>query len=502
MKQQEPSLQVDLECRESDIYCSDNFIDGKWSASQSQKRFDVVDPGSGKIWASPPDSVAADVETAIQSAHKAFQTYSREVPRKRAELILAWHQLILAHKEDLARILVHETGKPLSEAYDEITYATTFTWWFMGEAERIQGSNIKSATPGRRAFVIKQPIGPVAALVPWNFPIALCLRKASAALAAGCTMVVKPSPETPITALCLASLALKAGFPPGVLNVVTTSLENTPRVSEAMCTHPLIKKVSFTGSTRVGKLIAGLCSRSLKKSTLELGGNCPFIVFEDADLASAASQLSALKWRHAGQACITANRVFVQRAIYKEFVAKVVAKASGFVVGHGMNRESTMGPVTTRRSLIKAEELATDAVAKGAKIILGSGKPAGRAGFFMEPTVLTGVQDNMLMSVEEIFAPVLGISVFDTEEEVVKRANNTSLGLASYVFTQDADRLWRTLENLEAGMIGLNTGGSSAAEAPFGGIKESGWGKESGKDVALDEFMVTKTGTLTVKGHC
>ena len=448
-------MQLELECRDSNIYCSNNFIDGKWLASQSQKRFDVVDPGSGTIWASPPDSIVADVEIAIRSAHRAFQTYSREVPRKRAEWILTWHQLILAHKEDLARILVHETGKPLAEAYDEINYATTFTWWFMGEAERIQGSSIKSATPGRRAFVIKQPIGPVAALVPWNFPVALCLRKASAALAAGCTMVVKPSPETPITALCLASLALKAGFPPGVLNVVTTSLENTPAVSEAMCTHPLIKKVSFTGSTRVGKLIAGLCSRSLKKSTLELGGNCPFIVFEDADLADAVAQLSALKWRHAGQACITANRVFVQRGVYDRVVAKVVEKANGLFVGHGMKNESTIGPVTTQRSLIKAEELVADAVSKGAKIVLGSGKSVEREGFFMEPTVLTDVKDNMMMSGEEIFAPVLGISIFDSEEEVVKRANHTILGLASYVFTQDADRLWRMLENLEAGMIGM-----------------------------------------------
>ncbi|KAK5048528.1 hypothetical protein LTR84_005618 [Exophiala bonariae] len=501
MIQKETSMQLDLASNDNDIYCSNNFVDGKWVASQSQKRFDVVDPGSGKIWASPPDSIVADVEVAIQSAHKAFQSYSRVVPRKRAEWILAWHQLILAHKEDLARILVHETGKPLQEAYDEINYATTFTWWFMGEAERIQGSSIKSATPGRRAFVIKQPIGPVAALVPWNFPVALYLRKASAALAAGCTMVVKPSPETPITALCLASLALKAGFPPGVLNVVTTSLENTPSVSEAMCTHPLIKKVSFTGSTRVGKLIAGLCSKSLKKSTLELGGNCPFIVFDDADLVDAVAQLSALKWRHAGQACITANRVFVQRGVYEQFITRLVEKASGLVIGHGLEKKSSMGPVTTLRSLTKAEELVTDAMAKGAKIVLGSGRSAERDGFFMEPTVLTGVEDNMIMSGEEIFAPVLGISNFDSEDEVVKRANDTSLGLASYVFTQDADRLWRMLENLEAGMIGMNTGGSSAAEAPFGGIKESGWGKESGKDVALDEFMVTKTGTLTVKGH-
>lgn len=455
MKRNDQSLQLGLESRDNNIYCSDNFINGKWSSSQSDKRFDVIDPGCGKIWASPPDSVVADVEAAIQSAHEAFQAYSREVPRKRAEKLLAWYRLILAHKEDLARILVHETGKPLAEAYDEIDYGTTFTWWFMGEAERIHGSNFRSATPNRRAVVIKQPIGPVAALVPWNFPIALLLRKASAALAAGCTMVVKPSPETPISALCLASLALKAGFPSGALNVVTTSLENTPAVSEAMCTHPLIKKVTFTGSTRVGKIIAGLCSKSLKKSTLELGGNCPFIVFNDAHLTSAVTQLSALKWRHAGQACITANRVFVQKHICQHFVARLVETARGLVIGHGMEKASTIGPVTTPRSLTKAEELVADAVAKGAETVLGCGKTLQREGFFMEPTILTGVRDDMLMSSEEIFAPVLGISTFDTEEEVVQRANNTSLGLASYVFTKDANRLWRMLENLEAGMVGL-----------------------------------------------
>jgi acyl-CoA reductase-like NAD-dependent aldehyde dehydrogenase len=313
----------------------------------------------------------------------------------------------------------------------------------------------------RRVVTIKQPIGVAAALVPWNFPVALVMRKASAALAAGCTMVVKPSPETPVTALVLANLATRAGFPPGTLNVLTTSLENTSAVSKALCAHPLVKKVTFTGSTRVGKIISGLCSEYLKKSTLELGGNCPFIVFEDADLDLAIEQLMALKWRHAGQACVTANRVFVHRGIYEKLVNRVVEKTNTLVVGHGMDPKTTLGPMTVARSLDKVEELVRDAISKGARLALGSGhrlefndnQPS--KGYFMSPCILTDMNDDMLMSSEETFGPVLGIYPFDSEEEVTQRANNTPFGLASYVFTENVHRLWRMLENLEAGMIGL-----------------------------------------------
>ncbi|KAK7431379.1 hypothetical protein QQZ08_002150 [Neonectria magnoliae] len=482
-------------------------ISGESILAKSGKRFDVIDPGSAKVWASCPDCADADVDAAVQSCHEAFKEYSKWTPRQRAQCLMRWHQMIINNRDDLAKILVFETGKPLSEAYGEIDYATTFTWWFVGEAERVQGTTITSATPGRRSFTIKQPIGAVAALVPWNFPIALTLRKTSAALAAGCTMVVKPSPETPVSALSLARLAIRAGFPPGTLNVLTTSLENTPAVAEALCVHPLIKKVTFTGSTRVGKLISGLCARNLKKATLELGGNCPFIVFDDAKLDQAMGQLMNLKWRHAGQACISSNRLYVHRVVYDQFVEDLIQKTASLKLGHGMDEGTTLGPVTTPRGLDKAEDLVQDAVSKGAKIVLGTGQRRdssadakdGAKGYFMAPTVLSHITDDMLMSREEIFAPVLGVSVFDTEEEVVTRANNTSMGLASYVFTKNVDRLWRLFERLEAGMIGLNTGNNSSAEAPFGGIKESGCGKESGKDVAIEEFMITKSGTLIVE---
>lgn len=433
----------------------DSYVNGEFLSAKSGARFEIIDPGTGKPWATCPDCSRDDVDPAVQSSYAAFQTWSKTTPRQRAKLLLGWHERIVAAREDLARILVHETGKPFAEALGEVDYATTFSWWFVGEAERGNGTTITSAIPGRRGLTIKQPVGVAAALVPWNFPIALSLRKAAAALAAGCTMVIKTSPETPLSAVSLAVLASRAGIPPGVLNVLTTSLENTPPVAEELCLHPLVKKVSFTGSTRVGKIIEGLCARYLKKSTLELGGNCPFIVFDDANQAQATAQLLALKWRHAGQACISSNRLFVQSGIYDAFVEELISQTKKLKLGHGMEKDVTLGALTTTRNLGRAEELYEDAVAKGAKVMLGTGKREQRDGYFMSPTILTGVTDNMLLAHEEVFAPLLGVFKFDTEEDVVKRANDTPLGLASYVFTKDVDRLWRMFENLEAGMIGL-----------------------------------------------
>ncbi|PSR77521.1 putative succinate-semialdehyde dehydrogenase [Coniella lustricola] len=520
-------MHLPFQLHDNDLFQPACFVNGAWTAAKSSRRFDVQDPGTGRVWASCPDSAAADVDAAVASSHAAFQTYSRLPPRRRAQLLMKWHALIVAARDDLARLLVYETGKPLAEAHGELDYATGFTWWFAGEAERIHGSLYPAAAvPGRRVLVAKQPVGVAVALCPWNFPIAMVLRKAGAALAAGCTMVVKPSPETPVTTLCLANLAVRAGFAPGVLNVLTTSLENTPAVGEALCCHPLVKKVSFTGSTRVGKLVGGLCAKGLKKLTLELGGNCPFVVFDDADLDHALGQLMALKWRHAGQACISANRVFVQAGVHDVFVEKLVQKTKELKMGHGMDKDTTLGPVTTPRGLDKAEHLYRDAVDKGATAVMGSGERKGKGqikqkkedddhhdghdghdddpkgqGFFMEPTILTGVHDGMDIAKEESFSPVLGVFKFETEEEAVTKANDTSMGLASYVFSQDADCLWRMFEKLEAGMIGLNTGNQSSAESPFGGIKESGMGKESGKDVAVDAYLISKTGTWTVKDH-
>lgn len=403
---------------------------------------------------------------AVEVAHDAFEKYKRVNPRKRAQLLLEWDRLIRAAKSDLAKVITHETGKPLAEAHGEIDYALGFTWWFAGEAERVHGGISVPAAPNRRVFTLKQPIGVAAALVPWNFPVAMILRKAGAALAAGCTMVVKPSPETPISVLILAHLAQKAGFPAGVFNVLTTDLENTPSLSEALCKHPLVKKVTFTGSTRVGKLIASHCAVGLKKVTLELGGNCPFIVFDDANLDQALEQLMALKWRHAGQACITANRIYVQDKVYDKFAELLKERTSKLVVGHGASEETTMGPLTTPRGVHKAQQQVDDARNLGAKVILGgnphiitkSNSNNNSKGYFFEPTILTGMTQDMLISHEESFAPIAALYRFHTEEEVVELANKTSMGLASYAFTKNVDRMWRMLENLEAGMIGMNTG--------------------------------------------
>jgi len=488
-----------------DLFKDKSLVGGEWVEAKSGKRFDVYDPGNGKVWATAPDNVAEDTDAAVKAAHEAFQTYRKVNPRTRAQCLLKWDQLIRDNRDDLANIVTYETGKPLFESQGELDYALGFTWWFAGEAERVQGTVQTPAAPNRRVFTVKQPIGVAVALVPWNFPIAMILRKAGAALAAGCTMIVKPSPETPFSVLALAHLAEQAGFAKGVFSVLTTSLDNTPGLSEALCRHPLTKKVTFTGSTRVGKLVAKICSDGLKKCTLELGGNCPFLVFDDADLEQAATQLMALKWRHAGQACITANRVYVQKGVYDKFAQILAEKTKQLVVGHGGDSKTTMGPVTTERSLDKALAQVEDAKKHGGKLVLGGNKLQGSqgydSGYFFEPTIITGASKDMLIAREETFAPVMALFAFDTEDEVVKLANDTSMGLASYFFTKNIDRTWRLLENLEAGMIGMNTGNSSAAETPFGGIKESGYGKESGKDVAVAEYMITKTGTLTLSDH-
>jgi len=490
-----------LKLKNPELFRDKAYVNGEWIEAKSGKRFDVIDPGNNKAWASVPDMAKEDVDDTVRAAHAAFESFRKTTPRARAQLLSRWDTLIKDNKDDLAAILTYETGKPLAESKGEIDYAAGFTWWFVGEAERAHGSVFQGAAPSRRVFTIKQPLGVVAALVPWNFPVAMILRKAAAALAAGCTMIAKPSPETPLTALSLAYLAEKAGYPKGVFNVLPTTLDNTPSLSEALCRHPTVKKVTFTGSTRVGKLLVAQCADTLKKLTLELGGNCPFIIFDDANIDQAVEALMALKFRHAGQACITANRVYIQRAIYPRLAEILTAKASALKLGHGTDPDTTMGPVTVPQSLDKITEQIADAKAQGGKVLTGGQKVELDQGYFFEPTVIGDCGPKMRVAHEETFAPLLALFPFDTEEEAVEMANDTSMGLASYAFTKNVDRMWRLFENLEAGMIGLNTGNSSSAESPFGGIKESGFGKESGKDVAINEYLITKTGTLTLEGH-
>lgn len=379
-----------------------------------------------------------EVDNAVQSSHKAFQTYSKVNPRVRAQRLYKWDQLIRENADDIATLLTYETGKPLSEAHGELAYSLGFTWWFAGEAERIRGTIATPSAPGRRVFTVKQPLGVAAALVPWNFPIAMILRKVSAALAAGCTMIVKPSPETPLTVLTLAHLAEQAGFEPGVFNVLTTDLDNTPSLSEALCRHPLIKKVTFTGSTRVGKLIAKHCSDGLKKVTLELGGNCPVLVFDDADLNQAADQIMALKWRHAGQACISANRIYVQSGVYDKFTQLMADRTRELKVGHGAEKGTTMGPLTTPRGIEKAISHVEDAKKNGAKVLFGGEKVKIGEGYFFAPTVIVNAHKDLLIAREETFAPIAAFFKFDKEEEAVEAANKTSVCVSRTVWFSES----------------------------------------------------------------
>lgn len=447
--------------------------------------------------------------------------------RERARLILKWDELIRENKEDLAQLLVFETGKPYAEALGEVDYALTFSWWMAGEAERQYGSVANGNGPGptanNRFVIIKQPVGVVATLTPWNFPIALFVRKVATALAAGCTVVNKPSPETPITCLALGLLAKRAGFAPGVINILPCDLGNTPSIGLALCQHPTVSKISFTGSTRIGKLLAQQCAPYLKKLTLELGGNGPFIIFEDADLDKAINNLMACKFRHAGQTCVCAQRVFVQESILEK-VEQMLAKRikSDLKMGHGMEKGTTLGPLTTPRSIGKAKSHVDDAIEKGAKLITGYSpnlSPPGSAssnissastlntvntesvpqeGYFFPPTLISNVNDKMLVTQEESFAPVLSLLPFSTEEEVIERANNTSMGLTSYVFSSNADRLWRCFENIETGNVGINVGMTTSAEAPFGGWKESGYGKEAGLGYGIEEYLKVKSATWRI----
>ncbi|EED13734.1 succinate-semialdehyde dehydrogenase, putative [Talaromyces stipitatus ATCC 10500] len=436
----------------------DAFVNNEWVQSKTGARFEVIDPGTDTAWASCPIFTAEDVPQVVETAQAAFQKFARTSPRQRAEWLTKWDGLIKEHKMDIAKILTHEAGKPIGEAAREVDFSTASLLWFAGEAERIEGTvATTSFPPGRRAFTIKQPIGVTVGLIPWNFPIGMFLRKISPALAAGCPMIVKPSPETPLSTLALAYLAAKAGFPPGVITVLTTDLDNTPSLSEALCRHPLVRKVTFTGSTRVGKIIAAHCAQGVKKVTLELGGNSPYIVFDDANLSQAATSLMMVKWINAGQACISANRIYVQSGVYEKFAEIIKEQTGKIVVGHGSVPNTTMGPLTSPRGLVKVINQIDDATKLGAKVILGGHRVLGNPGYFIEPTILKDMTTEMLISREESFAPVLALYKFETEEEVTELANDTSMGLASYVFTKNVDRIWRMFENLEAGMVGLNS---------------------------------------------
>lgn len=438
-----------------------------------------------------PEFDVADTTAAIEAAHAALPSFRATPARARARLLRKWYDLMMENLDDLARIITAENGKPLADAKTEVAYAAAFLEWFSEEAPRIYGDVIQSSNPACRVITRREPVGVCALIAPWNFPAAMITRKVGPALAAGCTTVIKAPGEAPLSALALVELAHRAGIPAGVVNVVTT-LEHTPAVGEALTTNPIVKKVSFTGSTGVGKLLMKQSASTLKKLSFELGGNAPFMVFEDADLDAAVRGLIASKFRLSGQTCVCANRILVHRAVYDEFIQKVKEVVSQFKVGDGLDSQTTHGPLIHERAAKKVQEHVQDAVAKGARVVLG-GKPLTSLGpNFHELTLLADMKPGMKLCSEETFGPIAAFFPFDTEEEAVKMANDTEVGLAGYFFSKNIERCYRVAEALEVGMVGVNTGAISDPAAPFGGVKESGFGREGGP-VGIDEFLVCKT---------
>ncbi|KJS38822.1 MAG: succinate-semialdehyde dehydrogenase [Rhodospirillaceae bacterium BRH_c57] len=473
-----------------DLLRSQAFVDGAWCNAASHGTFEVKNPADGEILGSVPDMGTADARRAIEAANAAWPAWRKKTAKERANLLRAWFTLINQHGEDLARLMTAEQGKPLAEARGEVVYGASFIEWFAEEAKRVYGDVIPSHGPDKRIVVLKEPIGVVAAITPWNFPIAMITRKCAPALAAGCPVVIKPAEDTPLSALALAWLAEKAGFPAGVLNVVTTSRANTAEVGAELTGNPIVRKVSFTGSTAVGKLLMKQCADTVKKVSLELGGNAPFLVFDDADLDAAVAGAMASKYRNAGQTCVCANRLYVQAGVYDAFAEKLGKAVAGLKVGVGTDDGVTTGPLINEAAVAKVERLLADATGKGAKVVTG-GKRHALGGTFFEPTIVTGVTQDMTMAREEIFGPVAPLYRFETEAEAIALANATEFGLAAYFYSRDIGRIWRVSEGLEYGIVGINEGIISTEVAPFGGVKESGIGREGSK-YGMEDFLEIK----------
>ena len=462
------------------------LIDGEWVTSK--KTFPVLDPATGDKLADVPDLTAEDAQRAIDAAYKAFPTWSAKPAKERGAILERWCALVLAETEALAQLMTAEQGKPLTEARGEVAYGASFIDWFAEEGKRAYGHTIPTTAASRRYVTIKQPIGVCAAITPWNFPIAMITRKVASALAAGCTIIVKPSEETPLCALAVAKLALDAGVPPGVLNVITT--QDAAGVGKALTADARVRKLTFTGSTEVGKILYRQSADTIKKLTLELGGNAPLLVFDDADLDRAVAGAMASKFRNAGQTCVCANRILVQSGIYDRFVAALKAEIAKLHVAPGRDPKSTVGPLINADAIAKVKSLLADATKRGAKIELG-GEPDAHGPLFFSPTVITGVEPTMAIANEEIFGPVASIIRFETEADAIRIANDTPFGLAAYLFSQDIGRAWRVAEALETGMVGVNEGLFSNEVAPFGGVKQSGLGREGAQE-GLEEYLETK----------
>ena len=463
-----------------------NFIAGEWRDGAG--KLAVTDPASGVTLAEIADGSAADAEQAVAAAHAAFPAWSRKTAGERAAVLKRWYQLIVDNREDLARLLTLEQGKPLAEALGEIDYGASYIEWFAEECRRAYGQTIPTHNPAMRLHTIRQPVGVVTCITPWNFPNAMITRKAAPALAAGCTVVIKPAAETPLSALALCALAEQAGLPAGTLNVVVGS--DSPALGEVLTRDPRVAKFTFTGSTPVGKLLMAQCASTVKKMSMELGGNAPFIVFDDADIDVAVTACVATKMRNAGQTCVSTNRIYVHESVHDAFVTKLRAQLESLEPGHGLEQGTTLGPMIFRRAVDRVHGLVEEAVANGARLELGGDfLPNGEN--FYAPTLLTQVHDGMRIAREEIFGPLAVVQTFRDEDDVIQRANNTPFGLAAYVMSENIHRANRVVEALEYGMVACNAGVFSTTVAPFGGCKESGIGREGGVE-GMAEFYETK----------
>jgi len=477
-----------MQLKDSALLKDKGYIDGKWAAARSGKVFAVDNPATGETVASVADMGVEETRAAIAAAEAAWPAWRKRSGKERALILRKWFELIVAATDDIALIMTTEQGKPLAEARGEVAYAASFVEWFAEEGRRVYGDTMPAPTADKRIVVVKQPIGVCAAITPWNFPAAMITRKVAPALAAGCTAVVKPAEYTPLTALALAELAERAGIPAGVFNIVTGTAAR--EIGKELTDSPVVRKLSFTGSTEVGRLLMAQSAPTLKKLSMELGGNAPFIVFDDADLDLAVEGAMASKFRNSGQTCVCANRLLVQSGVYEAFAQKLAAKVAELKVGNGLEPGVTQGPLIDADALRKVRTQVADAVARGARVLVG-GKPHALGGTFFEPTVIADASADMLCAREETFGPLAPLFRFDTEEQAIALANDTEFGLASYFFSRDLARVVRVAEALEYGMVGINTGLISNEVSPFGGVKQSGFGREGSK-YGIEEYLVVK----------
>jgi succinate-semialdehyde dehydrogenase/glutarate-semialdehyde dehydrogenase len=482
-----PSELGKLNLKDGKLFRQQCYLNGEWSAADSGKTIPVTNPATGGLIGTVPNMGAAETRRAIEAANAAMPAWRAKTAKERSAILRKWFDLMLANQEDLAVLMTTEQGKPLSESRGEIVYAASFIEWFAEEGKRIYGDTIPTYQADKRIVVLKEPVGVCAAITPWNFPAAMITRKCGPALAAGCTMVVKPATATPFSALALAELGERAGLPKGAFSVVTGS---STAIGGEMTSNPIVRKVTFTGSTQIGKLLMEQCAKTVKKTSMELGGNAPFIVFDDADLDAAAEGALASKYRNAGQTCVCANRIYVQDSVYDAFVEKLKQQVSKLKVGNGLESGVTIGPLIDQAAVAKVQEHVDDAMRKGAKLVTG-GKPHALGGLFYEPTILTGVTPAMKIAKEETFGPLAPLFRFRDEKEAIALSNDTEFGLAAYFYGRDIARIWRVAEALEYGIVGINTGMISTEVAPFGGVKESGVGREGSK-YGIEDYLVIK----------